>query len=290
MALFQSTPPSREATGAPAAIQPSIAAFQSTPPSREATEACWNREGTDRHFNPRLPRGRRQISRFVPFGIGPISIHASLAGGDVVCYILDSINVGFQSTPPSREATVTDHVAPSEAINFNPRLPRGRRRGPRAICRRRRYFNPRLPRGRRPGQRGHAAVAQHISIHASLAGGDQSGAQLRSTPLHHFNPRLPRGRRRPSRVDAVLPAEFQSTPPSREATMQCQSRFFDGHEFQSTPPSREATPSTTGGGPGGPISIHASLAGGDCGANPVSSMAMNFNPRLPRGRRLWAFC
>ena len=78
---FQSTPPSREATG----LDPSSAEdrqFQSTPPSREATS-----EG-----------------RCCPHSC-LISIHASLAGGDAPPVCVRSARARFQSTPPSREAT-----------------------------------------------------------------------------------------------------------------------------------------------------------------------------------------
>ena len=91
VSLFQSTPPSREATwrqrlGAPPP------AFQSTPPSREATLLAPISAAGHTHFNPRLPRGRRRASRFT-----------------------SAARCAFQSTPPSREATL--HARPYSSIS-----------------------------------------------------------------------------------------------------------------------------------------------------------------------------
>ena len=58
-----------------------------------------------------------------------------------------------------------------------------------------------------------------ISIHTSLAGGDAIALLTVAISRPNFNPRLPRGRRRCSTKYAFMgAAEFQSTPPSREAT------------------------------------------------------------------------
>ena len=101
------------------------------------------------------------------------------------------------------------------------------------------YFNPRLPRGRR-----------HSHGVGFIVG-------------FHFNPRLPRGRRPRNRYVTVYYNRFQSTPPSREATLATADRGRD--KF---------------------ISIHASLAGGDDVPQLFMDAIADFNPRLPRGRRL----
>ncbi len=125
-----------------------------------------------------------------------------------------------------------------------------------------------------------------ISIHASREGGDGRRSR-RSHRYTHFNPRLPRGRRlspykgfylsRDISIHAsreggdmgalrqhIRHSVFQSTPPAREAT-----HFYHNpqaqKQFQSTPPAREATP---------PLFRQFFTV-------------QNFNPRLPRGRRLW---
>ena len=122
-------------------------------------------------------------------------------------------------------------------------------------------FNPRLPRGRRLDPK----IFRMLGI--------------------DFNPRLPRGRRRPGNLAHRLPDEFQSTPPAREATRApgdaAHSRRILIHA------SRE-------GGDGVAwsarekiaISIHASREGGDYYGFSSGPPPSDFNPRLPRGRRL----
>ena len=223
----------------------------------------------------------QQIRGHVP---RPISIHASLAGGDILSLPRFASPITFQSTPPSREATKACSGDRAATQDFNPRLPRGRRPSLSASPGRPAYFNPRLPRGRRPATTSaetagtaisiHASLAggdwlgcaatfaaQVISIHASLAGGDLCRAE-RTSPWDDFNPRLPRGRRHLLGSPVLRSAIFQSTPPSREATLATADRGRD--KF---------------------ISIHASLAGGDFDLESGNLPRRHFNPRLPRGRR-----
>ena len=80
--MFQSTPPLREATTAEALANNGQYSFQSTPPLREAT-----------------------ITKSAYFLCNPVSIHASLAGGDLVYGNAKVCGNAFQSTPPLREAT-----------------------------------------------------------------------------------------------------------------------------------------------------------------------------------------
>ena len=221
------------------------------------------RNGERKHFNPRLPCGRRPQ---------PLRGQAQT-------------RPRFQSTPPLREATRKDLFNKRAYCNFNPRLPCGRRRGvngynilaglyfnPRLPCGRRRslssvlgrqrHFNPRLPCGRRQSAMRITELPVFISIHASLAGGDDfrdfppyttaisihaslaGGDWSLSSVLgrqRHFNPRLPCGRRHQLTGKSLAELSFQSTPPLREATAQLYKT---------------------------------------CRANP------DFNPRLPCGRRL----
>ena len=153
------------------ALSPS--AFQSTPPVWEATINDSLIIATACDFNPRLPCGRRRYSPFRLSMLRPISIHASRVGGDVFCCCslsfvaaisIHASRVGgdtpecvcttavliFQSTPPVWEATTSIGSLNKPQVDFNPRLPCGRRQR-----RLRRYappqhFNPRLPCGRRP--------------------------------------------------------------------------------------------------------------------------------------------
>ena len=102
--------------------------------------------------------------------------------------------------------------------NFNPRSPRGERRETEITLIVGGNFNPRSPRGERrlPGLC--APMSSGISIHAPLAGSD-------GVPP----------------VCVRVPATFQSTLPSRGATVALQSLPFAPRRFQSTLPSRGAT-------------------------------------------------
>ncbi len=106
-----------------------------------------------------------------------------------------------------------------------------------------------------------------ISIHTTLAGGDWvfsedfvPGEIFQSTP--------------PSRVAtlkfaiATMGKIFQSTPPSRVATLQ-QDNIISVRGFQSTPPSRVATTASECRTQNWDISIHTTLAGGDSSCNPM---------------------
>ena len=100
-------------------------------------------------------------------------------------------------------------------------------------------FNPRSPRGERRGTQMLSNCGHDISIHAPLAGSDETGAAS-GRPVLNFNPRSPRGERPLIPKTCSRQHKFQSTLPSRGATppsMGSQSY----KRFQSTLPSRGAT-------------------------------------------------
>ena len=171
--LFLSTPPSRVATGWKKQYN-AEAKFLSTPPSRVATST---RQGMNQAlfcFYPRHPRGwRPEIYAKDEHG-RYVSIHATLAGGDLM-------QGGLQNW---------------QAISFYPRHPRGWRLtrkmlkamgievsihatlagGDSATCRprvRARCFYPRHPRGWRLKANSPVQTGKYVSIHATLAGGDR---------------------------------------------------------------------------------------------------------------------
>ena len=189
---FQSTPPSREATYGINSHR-SQETFQSTPPSREAT-------GCVVHKRP-----LRVVSIHAPLTGGDtqqiaacsatlrVSIHAPLTGGDTE-HARARRGIGFQSTPPSREATSRDapvvvsaafqstppsreatgaiFIQPPRNASFNPRPPHGRRQAgangswPATLFQSTppsREATPALPVSGRQ---------QAVSIHAPLTGGD----------------------------------------------------------------------------------------------------------------------
>ena len=210
--IFQSTHPSRSATALvsvlvlPCAISihaPLAGCDTASPPG------C--RQSKD--FNPRTPRGVRRTDRLgvtsacnfnprTPRGVRPghdaaaedrphISIHAPLAGCDLLGGINRVIDAAFQSTHPSRGATgmilfdellatisihaplagcdYKGYIVTFSLMDFNPRTPRGVRQQYRRSNKGVRYFNPRTPRGVR------------LSV------------TLLSSFLSYFNPRTPRG-------------------------------------------------------------------------------------------------
>ena len=194
--------------------------FQSTLPSRGATNPSNLLAHLDHYFNPRSPRGERRIFlKTVTLGAG-ISIHAPLAGSDILHRRPPSSSSRFQSTLPSRGATEL------------------------YALRSRRYV---------------------ISIHAPLAGSDSS-SPIRSRRCVNFNPRSPRGERPAPPISSAMALAFQSTLPSRGATMSARAISF---LLQ--------------------ISIHAPLAGSDDVPDNRHNPRCYFNPRSPRGERLGSF-
>jgi len=124
--MFQSTPPSREATPAPASTLPDFDVSIHAPLMGGDWDGDTAVSGY-RGFNPRPPHGRRldvgspacnphpfqstppsQEATRGSFGIvgdEVVSIHAPLTGGDCIHSAPVSRQNEFQSTPPSREAT-----------------------------------------------------------------------------------------------------------------------------------------------------------------------------------------
>ena len=144
-------------------------------------------------------------------------------------------------------------------------------------------FNPRLPRGRRLYHFPCVVLDTGISIHASLVGGDKDPERVAGLPIH-FNPRLPRGRRRQSMLRWSAHPSFQSTPPSWEATVSA-SRRHGEYRFQSTPPSWEATGGERAAEAAQPPFQSTPPSWEATCAKTGFCETEDFNPRLPRGRR-----
>ena len=148
----------------------------------------------DLYFNPRTPRGVRQLDPVLPTWVKR-----------------------FQSTHPSWGAT-REHAykmclrlisihAPLVGCDSCavPIL---------ATCG---YFNPRTPRGVRHGPKNTSTAATGISIHAPLVGCDLMHDITVNGPKD-FNPRTPRGVRLVNGAPDQLNTLFQSTHPSWGAT------------------------------------------------------------------------
>ena len=179
---FQSTHPLRGATKPPEQPPPP-SLFQSTHPLRGATALFDRARLSDR-----------------------ISIHAPLAGCDLVTGLLSALPDLFQSTHPLRGATVAAHGgARFLDISIHAPLAGCDRRARRAAAPRM-DFNPRTPCGVR---------------HGMIASLSVSG---------HFNPRTPCGVRRRCRACFWNSIQFQSTHPLRGAT-ECSEIKYAGYKI-----------------------------------------------------------
>ena len=236
--------------------------FQSPHPARGATRGEEAAADITDNFNPRTPRGVRRIT-----GLQSLVTQ-----------------VQFQSTHPARGATPHrpgDAAQPLISIH-----------APREGC-------------DEPQEDDYCSHG--ISIHAPREGCDEGQAG----PVHHdlyFNPRTPRGVRllemrckerlknfnprtpRGVRHSLVWPfmryRAFQSTHPARGATI---SAINSGcsKSFQSTHPARGATSQRLPYPYRRSISIHAPREGCDSPSRTHWSAGSDFNPRTPRGVRLF---
>ena len=185
-----------------------------------------------------------------------ISIHAPLTGGDHNPRVL-TYKPGFQSTPPSREATIWEIPLSHTWFYFNPRPPHGRRR----FC-----------------------IINNFLVFLFQSTPPSREATYRrlssNNRIFNFNPRPPHGRRRHPNNTNAYDYKFQSTPPSREATRISRTSATRAR-FQSTPPSREATAGLSSDAKPLTISIHAPLTGGDCFIREVDAALKRISIHAP---------
>ena len=191
------------------------------------------------HFNPRTPHGVRQERGNNLELMEKISIHAPLTGCDLMVVISCLFIVPFQSTHPSRGATMAaarsmpcrifQSTHPSRGATYSKlNIYQGfliSIHAPLTGCDADWFnvsgvaadFNPRTPHGVRQTSKP-ATTTTTISIHAPLTGCDVCFQQLYCS-VGHFNPRTPHGVRRKGQPLARLYLQFQSTHPSRGATL-----------------------------------------------------------------------
>ena len=122
---FQSTHPLRGATWICQRARAARRGFQSTHPLRGATTARLHQHAYHCYFNPRTPCGVRRAGNVAARRGHGISIHAPLAGCDVVSSNIHRTVCPFQSTHPLRGATSFSISSLSKSPNFNPRTPCG---------------------------------------------------------------------------------------------------------------------------------------------------------------------
>ncbi len=192
--------------------------FLSTPPSRVATNETARRETANKSFYPRHPRGWRRAEPDCPAACKRVSIHATLAGGDGFFGAFGVSDKGFYPRHPRGWRQYADRARsgkteflstpPSRVATaaFNVFIPQGHVSIHATLA----GGDPR--RQRQQGQHG------SVSIHATLAGGDLKpggGISLSNVSIHAT---LAGGDpacqiQRPDHLQAFL-----STPPSRVAT------------------------------------------------------------------------
>ena len=281
--------------------------FQSTHPARGATPYWCVLARPAFHFNPRTPRGVRQVADGPPGDCVIISIHAPREGCDKAPLAGGTKERNFNPRTP-RGVRLFGVLTKNRSLDFNPRTPRGVRRGGMSAPMRGGDFNPRTPRGVRRSVMRSSICSNSISIHAPREGCDERPCCTSETGRHYFNPRTPRGVRHLLAEGQSAILEFQSTHPARGATRWCCWWRSSAPQFQSTHPARGATAppllSVSARGHFNPrtprgvrqyagadleaiekISIHAPREGCDLTPSPRSRPKTNFNPRTPRGVR-----
>ena len=143
-------------------------------------------------FNPRAPRGARHVAGNARAGRArTVSIRARRAARDCT---KTAIRTGsrFQSARAARRATITIS-SPVPSGSFNPRAPRGARRGAGRHADLRRCFNPRAPRGARPFHR--HEWPERRAFQSARAARRATWQILFAIRGSCFNPRAPRGAR-----------------------------------------------------------------------------------------------
>ena len=192
-------------------------AFQSTCPARGTTFSAYPQSPWE-SISIHVPREGHDHLGLPREASHTISIHVPREGHDAQPPPPVSVWRRFQSTCPARGTTKIWYGFFYGFRDFNPRAPRGARRGSgRQSTAAIGYFNPRAPRGAR----------RHIRLVSACAGLFQSTCPARGTTrrglalgIHtvDFNPRAPRGARLPRPQSSVGSAVFQSTCPARGTT------------------------------------------------------------------------
>ena len=169
-----------------------------------------------------------------------ISIHAPLAGRDVLGTINGQKIIYFNPRAPCGARPQTASIAPFIVIFQSTRPLRGATTNRFPLC----YY-------------------YIISIHAPLAGRDAAGAYLIYFRNDNFNPRAPCGARPTSSRSCNASSTFQSTRPLRGATASTRSTLALSSHFNPRAPCGARHKSYQTYQFSAYISIHAPLAGRD---------------------------
>ena len=190
-----------------------------------------------------------------------ISIHAPRVGSDVNMLSIDNLAhfISIHAPRVGSDLAVIAYSVP--LLYFNPRSPRGERRGPGWLRAAAGHFNPRSPRGERLLQSGQMTQAQFISIHAPRVGSDFSAPPISSISIN-FNPRSPRGERRSKEEGRDMVKDFNPRSPRGERPFRRGGRKVDSH-FNPRSPRGERLYRGKNLGAAVTISIHAPRVGSD---------------------------
>ena len=304
--------------------------FLSTPPSRVATRKWFVIGQKFVNFYPRHPHGWRRCATRSRCWPCSISIHATLTGGDIHHRLLPQRMQHFYPRHPHGWRRPSGTPSRRDSGHFYPRHPHGwRQHKDGGQGEPEKYFYPRHPHGWRlpignlpsqlfgflstPPSRVATGIGRpaaghiHISIHATLTGGD-CPALWSPFSAHHFYPRHPHGWRRCSALSSscAIPISIHATLTGGDVLDPVQTAHiaiisihatltggdsFNVHfvdsclKFLSTPPSRVATCSRSRWWRRFGISIHATLTGGDSISQERAVVELHFYPRHPHGWR-----
>ena len=176
-----------------------LAKFQSTPPTRAATACRQTFVHRRLRFNPRRPRGRRRAAPGHTTAGCRVSIHAAHEGGDVQGRRLLPQVCKFQSTPPTRAATMDGQLAVAIAgVSIHA-----------------------AHEGGDVGASAEGAGVSPVSIHAAHEGGDMDRGEFADDHgmVFQSTPPTRAATGQPAACTQVLGRKFQSTPPTRAATL-----------------------------------------------------------------------
>ena len=231
--------------------------FQSTLPARGATTKPRSRHSPT-VFQSTLPaRGATAARGYLALS-ELISIHAPREGSDILDFLRHRKVKDFNPRSPRGERRGLSFYQ-SKHGRFQSTLPaRGATAATTDSAAQEDDFNPRSPRGERRTCLHARYLHGSISIHAPREGSD-SMQSIISTCTSDFNPRSPRGERRGTRTHSQTRRRFQSTLPARGATR-------NGQDLR---------------GVRGCISIHAPREGSDTLFGDAAQTVQEFQSTLP---------
>ena len=194
----------------------------------------------------------------------------------------------FQSTLPTRGATPGSYFTDAHMMGFNPRSPRGERPSRLAGVGKQAGFNPRSPRGERLEDKGCYYGLTDVSIHAPHAGSDRVRVVPSSgggeVSIHAPHAGSDAGSREQVRSRQGVSIHAPHAGSDREGGQ----IPISSARFQSTLPTRGATRRLVSSRLRPAVSIHAPHAGSDLSPPRLRAPTGSFNPRSPRGERLYS--